>query len=303
MVTLAESNARIRLAAERWRRDGDTGLLLAAMMEGLVLHGGLSGAHDALRTIGSAAAPALLDLWRVFGDSRGLDRVELVRTIGWIDPESAALRSLVADHPDVDVRLQAIRTIRDLGEAARHAAPALVEALADPELLVRSGAALALWNVHGQVDLAFPVLTGEPFDRDLYEGQINELLSLNDVVDLRQYWPETVEAVVTMTHAEPERIADLSGALEDDRVVRRLNACRVVWLAGGDAPRVKAALRRAQPALTNAEARVALLELLALLGPRAADCADLAEGSLTADSEFVRACATQALQRLRSARH
>jgi hypothetical protein len=141
------------------------------------------------------------------------------------DPQINAWITYVKDRAvDVEKRVAAIDGLGKAGPKAQAAVPALLEALADPDAMVRSAAAFSLGFIHSDAPAVVPALTRALADTDKFVRSA----AANG---LEFFGPQARDAVPELTRA-----------LDDAFAPTRSAAARALTMVGPDAKRAAAKL-------------------------------------------------------------
>jgi len=218
-------------------------------------------AADDLAHLGKAARPALPKLRRALGDAEpaiALAAAKAVARLDADDPEAVEAIRARLRHDDAKQRAAAAGALADLGPRARAALPALLAALSDKDGDARANAADAVGRM----------APGSPASPDA-------VAALADL--LKDGQPERVRhaAVGALLRFGPHAHAAIPALREGlsvtgvERFWHRTNVDAVALLARFDPPPVELLADAAADRRSTYEARLAALQQLAALGPRA----------------------------------
>jgi HEAT repeat protein len=225
-------------------------------------------------------------------DSDQSIRVETVKKLGQLGPDTLPLLGQALQHPDTLVRREAAAALGKLGATAEPAVPALVAALRDADSRVRMGAATALGHIGPAAQAAIPDL----------------ILALRDgnLIFCRL-------AAQALSLIGPSAVGPLTEALrQDDANVRR----EAAWALGQLGPQAQiavqaltellgghlAATQTANPPTADANAANVVTAVINIAPARSDDTqviADLTAPRVPETDAKVRESALQALDRIR----
>jgi HEAT repeat protein len=277
-----------------WLSKPDTEWLWVAYpISGLVAYG-VARANPRPTPPGAELAPAPGRVRRV--GRRAVDILALVLFVGWL---VCGVRFVVAVDrarpEDVPRLIQSLaqddetdwgRSVHLLAKLGETAAPALADALKDPDPRVRRGAARALRDMSWRAQAVTP--------------QLAEALATGDL-EVRQYAAEALGHCSTGPADIAVAVPALAVALDDAEWKMRFNAASAMsWIALNNGPQAASAIPVLEKALSHRDETVRHYAAQALghIGPAAAAAVPKLRGALGDESGSVRHSAAQALGRI-----
>jgi HEAT repeat protein/beta-lactamase regulating signal transducer with metallopeptidase domain/protein involved in polysaccharide export with SLBB domain len=240
-----------------------------------------SAASDALRKIGAAAVPALID--ELKNGKRNGRRFAVTALATFQKQAKAAIPALLATIRDKEasIRRQAILSVEAIDPVAPGFVPALVGALRDDEQGIRLLAAAMLGRLGPKAKAAVPQLIAAFKDENWHVRA------------------DVLSALVQVKADARILVPALAGALKDEEVLIRRQALGTLANLGPEAKEAVPALIRYLKEADNRMGRLEALRVLVSIGPGAKEAIPaITELIQTTDDDSVRAHASQALKKI-----
>ena len=217
--------------------------------------------------------------------------------------------------PHKDVRGRVVKTLGEIGPAAKSAVPALEVRLAKTKGFDRFWVASSIWKITGDVSKSVPVLIELLSDENKYLrsataitlGEIGPqavsatsalVLALRDTCpDVRS---EAAEALGRIGPGAKATLPNLRKALDDHERWVRFEAALAIWRLAGESGPV---LEEFEQAMANEEwfVQYAALKRISEMGTSAKTALPQIKEMLEHDNSFVRKAAAEALKKIKAA--
>ena len=190
---------------------------------------GEASAGEAIRRIGPAALPALVELTRA--DYRGVRHGRTAGNCQWLSTigffafgraGSPAVPGLIAllDYSDPEVRKRVAINLEEIGSTADAAVPALLKHLYDSDPSVRLAATDAVECIEGRLELAIPALVkklnGIPRDTNCFAATLEALLNFASYPEAQAAVPSLKRLLNDPDHAVRDAAAEILEEINSD---------------------------------------------------------------------------------------